>query len=227
MRTLWALPPRRQIRNARETLDIFAPLANRLGIWRFKWELEDLAFRYLNWDLYQQIAKLLAERRAERQEYVDKVVQLAKEALAQEGVEATVYGRPKHIYSIYRKMQEKNRDFDQIPVPAPALAELLRLIDEGTISGKIAKTVFDEMAASGRTAAAIVAERGLVQISDAGQIGAVVDRILAANAGQVEAYRSGKTKIFGFFVGQVMRETRGKANPKVVNDLLREKLGAG
>ncbi|HDI58758.1 MAG TPA: Asp-tRNA(Asn)/Glu-tRNA(Gln) amidotransferase subunit GatB [Desulfobacteraceae bacterium] len=129
--------------------------------------------------------------------------------------------------SLLGLLKAENRDFDQIPVPAPALAELLRLIDEGTISGKIAKTVFDEMAASGRTAAAIVAERGLVQISDAGQIGAVVDRILAANAGQVEAYRSGKTKIFGFFVGQVMRETRGKANPKVVNDLLREKLGAG
>jgi aspartyl-tRNA(Asn)/glutamyl-tRNA(Gln) amidotransferase subunit B len=80
------------------------------------------------------------------------------------------------------------------------------------------------MAAGGKTAAAIVAEKGLVQISDAGKIGAVVDRILAANAGQVAAYRSGKTKIFGFFVGQVMKETRGKANPRVVNDLLRQKL---
>jgi aspartyl-tRNA(Asn)/glutamyl-tRNA(Gln) amidotransferase subunit B len=121
-------------------------------------------------------------------------------------------------------LKAENRDFDRIPVPAPALAELLRLIDDGTISGKIAKTVFDEMAAGGKTAAAIVAEKGLVQISDAGEIGAVVDRILAANAGQVEAYRSGKTKIFGFFVGQVMKETRGKANPRVVNDLLRQKL---
>jgi aspartyl-tRNA(Asn)/glutamyl-tRNA(Gln) amidotransferase subunit B len=124
-------------------------------------------------------------------------------------------------------LKAENRDFDQIPVPAPALAELLRLMDEGTISGKIAKTVFDEMAASGKTAAAIVAEKGLVQISDAGEISAIVDRILAANAGQVEAYRSGKTKIFGFFVGQVMKETRGKANPQVVNDLLRQKLDAG
>ena len=121
-------------------------------------------------------------------------------------------------------LKAENRDFDRIPVPAPALAELLRLIDDGTISGKIAKTVFDEMAAGGKTAAAIVAEKGLVQISDAGKIGAVVDRILAANAGQVEAYRSGKTKIFGFFVGQVMKETRGKANPQVVNDLLRQRL---
>ncbi len=121
-------------------------------------------------------------------------------------------------------LKAESLSFEQVPVPAPALAELLRLIDEGTISGKIAKTVFDEMAASGRTAAAIVAERGLVQISDTGAIGAAVDRILAANAGQVEAYRGGKTKLFGFFVGQVMKETRGQANPQVVNDLLREKL---
>jgi aspartyl-tRNA(Asn)/glutamyl-tRNA(Gln) amidotransferase subunit B len=66
-----------------------------------------------------------------------------------------------------------------------------------------------------------------VQISDTGEIAAVIDGILAANAGQVEAYRAGKTKIFGFFVGQVMKETRGKANPRVVNDLLRQKLDAG
>ncbi|MFO7715712.1 Asp-tRNA(Asn)/Glu-tRNA(Gln) amidotransferase subunit GatB [Desulfosarcina sp.] len=126
--------------------------------------------------------------------------------------------------SLLGLLKAESRDLDHIPVSAPALAELLRLIDDGTISGKIAKTVFDEMAASGQTAAAIVAQKGLVQISDADQIGAVVARIMAANPGQVEAYRSGKTKIFGFLVGQVMKETRGKANPQVVNDLLRQKL---
>ena len=114
MRTLWALPPRRQLRMARETQEIFAPLANRLGIWALKWELEDLAFRYLDWDLYHQVAKLLAERRAERQEYIDRVAQMSKEELSNAGVEATAYGRPKHIYSIYRKMQRKNQEFDQI-----------------------------------------------------------------------------------------------------------------
>jgi len=114
MRTLWALSSKRQLRNARETMEIFAPLANRLGIWRIKWELEDLALRYLDWDRYHEIAKLLAERRVERQEYIERVVQIAKEVLEQEGIEATVYGRPKHIYAIIRKMQEKNRDFDQI-----------------------------------------------------------------------------------------------------------------
>jgi aspartyl-tRNA(Asn)/glutamyl-tRNA(Gln) amidotransferase subunit B len=123
-------------------------------------------------------------------------------------------------------LKAENLDFDNVPVSAPALAELLGLIERGTISGKIAKTVFDEMAATGKGAPAIVAEKGLVQISDTGEIGAAVERILAANPGQVDAYRSGKTKIFGFFVGQVMKETRGKANPQVVNDLLREKLEA-
>jgi aspartyl-tRNA(Asn)/glutamyl-tRNA(Gln) amidotransferase subunit B len=122
-------------------------------------------------------------------------------------------------------LKAENRDFDRIPVPACALAELLLLIDDGTISGKIAKTVFDEMAASGKTAAAIVAEKGLLQISDADELAAVIGGILAANPGQVAAYRSGKTKLLGFFVGQVMKETRGKANPQLVNDLLREKLG--
>jgi GTP pyrophosphokinase len=114
MRTLWALSPKRQLRMARETLEIFAPLANRLGIWRIKWELEDLSFRYQNWDVYHQIAKLLAERRVERQEYIDQVVELAQKEIRNGNIQATVYGRPKHIYSIYRKMQEKNRDFDQI-----------------------------------------------------------------------------------------------------------------
>ena len=114
MRTLWALPPRRQMRMARETQEIFAPLANRLGIWALKWELEDLAFRYLDWDLYHQIAKLLAERRGERQEYIDRVAGIAKEELQTAGIDATAYGRPKHIYSIYRKMQRKNQEFDQI-----------------------------------------------------------------------------------------------------------------
>lgn len=114
MRTLWALSPKRQMRMARETIEIFAPLANRLGIWRIKWELEDLCFRYLEWDIYHQIAKLLSERRAERQEYIERVVELAQHELEQGGIKATVYGRPKHIYSIYRKMQRKNQSFDQI-----------------------------------------------------------------------------------------------------------------
>jgi aspartyl-tRNA(Asn)/glutamyl-tRNA(Gln) amidotransferase subunit B len=113
---------------------------------------------------------------------------------------------------------------DASPVSPENLGRLLQLIEEGVISGKIAKTVFDEMALSGHAPDRIVKERGLVQVSDASQIETAVDKVMAANADEVQAYRSGKTKLFGFFVGQVMRETKGKANPQVVNEVLKEKL---
>jgi aspartyl-tRNA(Asn)/glutamyl-tRNA(Gln) amidotransferase subunit B len=123
-----------------------------------------------------------------------------------------------------RKLDEQLRIHDW-PLPAPALAELVALIDAGTISGKIAKVVFDEAAASGKPPGTIVAERGLVQVTDASAIRAAVDRVLEENLDKVAEYRSGKDKLFGFFVGQVMKATAGKANPKQVNDLLRQKLG--
>jgi aspartyl-tRNA(Asn)/glutamyl-tRNA(Gln) amidotransferase subunit B len=113
---------------------------------------------------------------------------------------------------------------DQSPIPPGELAALLGLIEQGDISGKIAKTVFDLMAASGKTARAIVQEKGLAQISDAGAIDKVVQEVLAANPKEVEAYRGGKTKLMGFFVGEVMKATRGQANPKAVNELLRKML---
>ena len=114
MRTLQYLPPETQRRIAQETLDVFAPLANRLGIWQLKWQLEDLAFRYLESERYYGIAKLLAERRVERAEYLERVISVLKNRLDREQVEAHITGRPKHIYSIYTKMQAKGRDFDQI-----------------------------------------------------------------------------------------------------------------
>lgn len=114
MRTLHYLPPETQRRIARETLDIFAPLANRLGIWQLKWQLEDLAFRYLEPEKYYEIARLLAERRAERAAYLERVISILKDRLNREGINAHITGRPKHIYSIYSKMQAKGRDFDQI-----------------------------------------------------------------------------------------------------------------
>jgi guanosine-3',5'-bis(diphosphate) 3'-pyrophosphohydrolase len=114
MRTLQYRPRDKQQRVARETLDVFAPLANRLGIWQLKWQLEDLAFRYLDPDTYYQIAQLLAERRAERAAYLERVIDLLKRRLDREGIRARITGRPKHLYSIYTKMQEKSRDFDQI-----------------------------------------------------------------------------------------------------------------
>jgi aspartyl-tRNA(Asn)/glutamyl-tRNA(Gln) amidotransferase subunit B len=113
---------------------------------------------------------------------------------------------------------------DRSPVTASALAGLLKLIDGGAISAKIAKTVFDEMAVSGKTAAAVVAEKGLSQINDMDAIEAVVQNVLDCSPDEVAAYRSGKTKLMGFFVGEVMKATRGQANPKTVNEIISRKL---
>ena len=123
-------------------------------------------------------------------------------------------------------LNAQNLTAAQSPVSPEKLAELLNLIDKGTVSAKIAKTVFEEMSVSGKPPAVIIKEKGLVQVSDASAIEAVVGKVLNAHPDEVAAYRGGKTKLIGFFVGQVMRETRGKANPKVVNEILKEKLGA-
>ena len=125
---------------------------------------------------------------------------------------------------ITRALNDSGTSIESCPVSPGQLAELLKLIDNGTISGKIAKTVFDDMWTSGKTPQTIVEEQGLVQVSDSGAIEGIIDEIMAANAGQVEEYRSGKEKVFGFFVGQVMKVSKGKANPSVVNELLLNKL---
>ena len=114
MRTLHHLREEKRKRIARETMEIFAPLANRLGIWQIKWELEDLAFRYMEPELYKQIARMVDERRINREAYVEKVARQLQKELNNLGIEAEVVGRPKHIYSIYRKMKRKQVDFDQI-----------------------------------------------------------------------------------------------------------------
>ncbi len=114
MRTLAALPPSKQRKIAQETLEIFAPLANRLGIWQMKWELEDLALQYLDPDEYQEIADLIAERRVSRERHITAIIETLKARLAEEGIKAEITGRPKHIYSIYQKMRTKERSFDEI-----------------------------------------------------------------------------------------------------------------
>ena len=114
MRTLDALPEEKQRRIAKETLEIFAPLANRLGIWQMKWELEDLGFRYLSPPKYREIAALLDEQRADRERRIAHIIEALERRLEKEGLEAEISGRPKHIYSIYEKMNRKGLSFDQI-----------------------------------------------------------------------------------------------------------------
>jgi GTP pyrophosphokinase len=114
MRTLYALPEDKQEATAQETIQIFAPLAHRLGIWRFKWELEDLAFRYIDPDTYYQVAQLLGVGRGEREERIEAVRTAVRGRLEQEGIDATVQGRAKHIYSIAQKMEKQDISFDRI-----------------------------------------------------------------------------------------------------------------
>jgi aspartyl-tRNA(Asn)/glutamyl-tRNA(Gln) amidotransferase subunit B len=116
-------------------------------------------------------------------------------------------------------------DIRDSPVSPENLAGLLKLLDTDVISGKIAKTVFEAMAASGQSAKTIVAEKGLVQVSDTSAIDPIVDTVIARYPDEVQRYRGGQKKLISFFVGQVMKATRGKANPKIVNDLLQKKLG--
>ena len=125
---------------------------------------------------------------------------------------------------LVRELNEAKIDITRSPIKAEQLAKMIELIDNGTISGKIAKTVFSEMWSTQKEPDAIVKEKGLVQITDTSAIEAMIDEIMAANPSQVEAYRSGKDKIFGFFVGQTMKASKGQASPDVVNELLKKKL---
>lgn len=114
MRALRYQPKDKQQRVSRETLELFAPLANRLGIWQIKWELEDLSLRYLEPEVYKKMAEHLDERRVDREEYIQKLIETLSSALIKTGIKAELSGRPKHIYSIWRKMQQKDLSFDQI-----------------------------------------------------------------------------------------------------------------
>ncbi len=114
MRILNELPPEKRQQIAQETLDIFAPLANRLGIWQIKWELEDLSLRHLEPDIYRRMASSLDERRINREAYIDSIINELEDELKQSRIKASVSGRPKHIYSIWHKMQRKGLDVEQI-----------------------------------------------------------------------------------------------------------------
>ncbi len=114
MRTLSFMPETKQKRIAQETMDIFAPLANRLGIWQIKWELEDLGFRYTQPDAYKEIAKKLSDRRSDREKEITKIIDDLKHVLKDGNIEADVSGRPKHIYSIFSKMSRKDKSFENV-----------------------------------------------------------------------------------------------------------------
>jgi len=126
---------------------------------------------------------------------------------------------------LFGALNKRGIDIAQSPVKAGDLGALLDLISDNTISGRIAKDVFAEMMESGKSASAIVEEKGLRQVTDTGAIEAAVDAVLAKEQASVADYRAGKTKLLGFFVGQVMKATGGKANPGLVNELLKKKLG--
>ena len=125
---------------------------------------------------------------------------------------------------VLRLLNEEKRDIRECPVATASIAGMIGLIREGTISGKMAKEVVEAMYKSGKTPQAIIAEKGLVQITDEGALAKTVAGILEKNPEQVAQYRAGKEKVFGFFVGQVMKATQGKANPKLINDLLKKML---
>ena len=125
---------------------------------------------------------------------------------------------------LLRLLKEDDKEVEACPLTPGQLAEMLGLIKDGTISGKIAKTVFEEMYKTGTGATEIVKARGLVQITDVDSLTKTVDEVLQQHPNEVEAYKNGKDKLFGFFVGQVMKATQGKANPQMVNQILKKKL---
>ncbi|WP_294947252.1 Asp-tRNA(Asn)/Glu-tRNA(Gln) amidotransferase subunit GatB [Sulfurivirga sp.] len=161
----------------------------------------------------------------------DAGVLTASRALADyyEKVVQTVGGEPKLcanwvMVELLGALNKENLRLDESPIDAVMLGELLTRIVDSTISGKIAKEVFEAMWSGEGRADEIIEAKGLKQITDASAIEAIIDEVIAANPQQVEQYRGGKDKLFGFFVGQVMKATQGKANPKQVNELLRKKL---
>jgi len=146
------------------------------------------------------------------------------DALLETGVEPK-QGSNWVVAELFGALNRRGESIEQSPVSPTQAAELLKLVADGTISGTIAKQVFEIMLETGQGAAAIVEERGLRQTSDTGAIDAAIEKVLAANADKVADYKGGKQQLFGFFVGQTMKAMAGKANPQLVNERLRAKLG--
>jgi aspartyl-tRNA(Asn)/glutamyl-tRNA(Gln) amidotransferase subunit B len=143
---------------------------------------------------------------------------------------ATQFPQPKIISNwimgdLLRELKKDSRGIEECPVSPSALVALLKLIDSGTISGNIAKGVFEEMYQTQKPADRIVEEKGLKQITDSSAIEKIVDEVIQANPSQVEEFKGGKDKVLGFLVGQIMKASKGKANPGMVNKLLKERIG--
>ena len=130
------------------------------------------------------------------------------------------------MVELFGALNKTDKGIEESPISPDQMGQLLDLMAKGTISGKIAKTVFEEMFETSHDPADIVKAKGLVQISDSGAIESAIAEIMAANADQVADYQNGNEKVFGWFVGQVMKATKGKANPAMVNELLKKKLQA-
>jgi aspartyl-tRNA(Asn)/glutamyl-tRNA(Gln) amidotransferase subunit B len=157
---------------------------------------------------------IVAEK--ETADYFEVVVKHHDPKLASNWITAELFGR----------LNKLGIEIADSPISTAQLSGLLALIEDNTISGKIAKTVFDKMFESGKPAKQIVEEEGLVQVTDTGAIEKAIDDVIAANGDKVAEYKSGKDKLFGFFVGQVMKVTGGKANPAMLNGLLKAKLNS-
>ena len=156
---------------------------------------------------------------------------LVEERETAEFYEEMAVGRDKKLSAnwlgteLFGALNKEGLSLAESPITAESLGRLIELISDGTISGRIAKDVFVDMFESGEDALDIVERKGLTQISDAGAILELVESVISDNASKVAEFRNGKDKLFGFFVGQVMKKSQGKANPKLVNDLLKDKLG--
>ena len=158
------------------------------------------------------------------------------ELLSEEKLTADYYDRAVSVHNnpsaianwitteLFGRLRRDALEMSNCPLSPENLAALVELIDRGVISGKIAKTIFDEMFQKGSSPESIVQSKGLKQISDSTEIEPIVDRILSENPSQVTQYREGKSKMLGYFVGLIMKETGGKANPALVNELLKNKL---
>jgi aspartyl-tRNA(Asn)/glutamyl-tRNA(Gln) amidotransferase subunit B len=162
-------------------------------------------------------------------EYDADMLTQSRELAAYFEESAALSGQPKVISNwmmgeLMRLLNADTREIEACPVRPDRLAGMVKMITDGVISTKIAKTVFEEMYRTGKDAGTVVKEQGLVQVSDTGEIERIIDEVIKANPSQHADYKTGKDKLFGFFVGQVMKASKGKANPDIVNQLLKKKL---